>query len=160
MVFLSRFTIGSKSKAIAADAPKFGLLIAGLFCCGDELTPCVHATVRLAISGVLMVFGDRYAGAGRFADVQWRAVTTEGFYRRPLRQYWNRRWCYGCEFLCGMDNLPCNDGEDRFNAFDLFRRRGNVVIRERDQIGQLARGDRPFLPALARKPAAALGVES
>src|SRR5258706_3004419 len=113
MVILSKFTIGSKSKAVAAHAPKFGVLVAGLFCCGDKLTPCVHATVRLAISGVLMVFGDRYAGAGGFADVEWRTVTTEGFYRRPFRQYWKRRWCHGCEFPCCMGNLPRNDAEYR-----------------------------------------------
>src|SRR5258706_11479628 len=89
MVILSKFTIGSKSKAVAAHAPKFGVLVAGLFCCGDKLTPCVHATVRLAISGVLMVFGDWHSGADSFTNVQWRAVTPEGFYRRPLRQNWN-----------------------------------------------------------------------
>ena len=109
--------------------------------------------------GVVCVFHGN-AGSRRFDHVQRRAVAPEHFHRRPLGQHGNRRRRMRAEFLGRMNNFSAHDGENRFDGFDIFLRRGEKVVAESNEIRQLSDCNRPLLSALARKPTAALGVES
>ena len=55
-----------------------------------------------------------------------------------------------------MNNFPSDDCENRFDAFDAFLWHGEIVFRERHQIGQLALRNRPLLPTFA-SPAIGVG---
>ena len=59
-----------------------------------------------------------------------------------------------------MNNVAANNREHGFDAFDLFFRHGEIIVRERDEVRQLAGSNRPFLPVLTGKPTAALCVEA
>ena len=48
-----------------------------------------------------------------------------------------------------MNNLAANDGENGFDAFDLFLWHGKIIVGERDEIRQLTGDNRAFFSALA-----------
>jgi hypothetical protein len=87
----------------------------------------------VAFGGMLM-FLNRNASAGGFANVQWRTVTAINFDRRPLGQHWQWRRSKVLKFLSAINNLPVNNCQDRFKAFDLFFRNGQIILRECDDI--------------------------
>src|SRR5512139_2669947 len=98
----------------------------------------------------------RHAGTRRLSLVKRRAVAAEHGNRRPLRQHWNRLRSLGCELRRRMNDAAAYDGENGFDSLDVFFRDAEVVVRERDDIGELAGGNRTLLVALAGEPAAPL----
>ena len=79
----------------------------------------MRAAVLVAIGTVAMLL-DWHSGAGRFAGVQRRTVAAENFHGRPFRQNGDWRWRVRGELLRRVDNLSADNGENRFDAFDLF----------------------------------------
>ena len=124
----------------------------------EELMRSMGATVAVIVGAMRMC--QRDSGSRCFDNVQWRAIAAEYFHRRPLGQHWNRRGRVRTEFLDRMNNLSADDGEHRFDGFYIPLRDGKIVVGEGNEIRQLSDRYRPLLSALARKPTAALGVES
>ena len=62
------------------------------------------------------------------------------------------------EFLRGVNDLSIDDRKDGLDAFDFLFGDGEVIIRERNEVGQLTGSNRTLRPALAAKPTAALRV--
>ena len=72
-------SIGLKRKAVAAQTPEFTVAGSGGLDTDQELVGRMQTAVRVAFSGML-VLGNRDAGAGGFAYVQWRSVPAINFY--------------------------------------------------------------------------------
>src|SRR5262245_4952999 len=150
--------VGSKCEAVTARAEKSRVAVARGRNTREELMGGVGAAVLVAPGTVGL--GNGHAGSRCFANIQRSAVATEHFDGRPLWQDWTGGWGVGTEFLTGMNNPAVHDGENGLDAFNLVFRHRKVIVRERDKIRQLAGGNCSFLPALARKPTAALRIEA
>src|SRR3989454_7649593 len=122
----------SKSEAVAAEPPEAVML------------------VRLRHGNT---------GASSFANFQRRSVAAVHLDRRPLRQDGDRRRRMRGKFIGCVNDLTGNDGQDGFDALDVFLRYGEVIVRERDEIRQLAGSDCALLAGFSREPTAALGVK-
>src|SRR5947208_6212676 len=64
------------------------------------------------------------------------------------------------EFPIAMHDPPTDERQQRDDGFDLFVRQREVVLIERNEVGELPGGDAPLLALLAREPGAALGPQS
>src|SRR6266436_4958662 len=119
---------------------------------------CVEAAVLVTCRVVLML-QHGHTGASGFSDVKRGAVTTEHLDGRPFRQHRERRRRVRTEFLCRVDDFSAYDSEDRFDAFDVLVRNGEVVIRKDGEVSELAWGKGAFFARLTREPTAALRVK-
>ncbi len=101
------------------------------------------ATVGVTLRGVgVWRHRHRHPGTGGALRIQRRSIAAEGSDRRPFRQCRNRRGRVRGKLGGGMHDAPSNDREDRLQPFDLFVRHGEVIVRERHQIGELPDGER------------------
>src|SRR6266436_2697580 len=119
---------------------------------------CVEAAVLVTCRVVLML-QHGHTGASGFSDVKRGAVTTEHLDGRPFRQHRERRRRVRTEFLCRVDDFSAYDSEDRFDAFDVLVRNGEVVIRKDGEVSELAWSEGAFFARLTREPTAALRVK-
>lgn len=128
-----------KREAVATQAEESRVAIAGSFDAGEELMGGVGATVGMAGGVVLVLL--RHSGTRGFAKIERCSVTAKYFHGRPFGQHGDRRRCVRREFLRGVDNFAADDREHRLDAFDFFFWHGEVVIGERNQVGELTNGD-------------------
>src|SRR6266852_1843505 len=91
--------------------------------------------------------------------VQVLRVTSIFFDWRPPWAHWQCRRREGREFCVGVNDLPADDGEHRFQMLDLFFRNRKIVGREDSEVSQLASGEGPLFSVFRRKPTAAHRVE-
>jgi len=151
-------SIGLKRKAVAAQTPEVTVAGGGGFDANKELVGRMETAVRVAFSGML-VLGNRDAGAGGFAHVQWRSVPAINFYRRPFRQDWHRSRGKVLKFSSAIDNLAVHNRQHGFNPLNFLFGHGKIILREGDHVRELPDGYGAFLAAFTREPTAALSVE-
>src|SRR6266851_8116304 len=72
-------------------------------------------------------------------------VTSIFFDRRPVWAHRERRRREFGEFVAGINDLPTNDGQYRFEMLDLLFGNGKIVSRQNREIRQLSRSERSFL---------------
>src|SRR5262245_54163646 len=112
----------------------------------------------LATHRVVLVLRHWDAGPGGFANIQRCAIPAEGLHRRPLGYHGNLWWRIVREAVGGVHHLSTNDGKHGLYTFDVLVWDGEVIVRERYQICELADGDCSLLAILIRKPTTALRV--
>jgi len=133
----------SKREAVTAQTKEFRVAVTrGLDAC-DELMCSVRAADRTTLGVVLM--SHRHSGPRGFTNVERRAVTTEHFHGGPFGRHRNRRRRVRRKFICGVNDLSTHDRENGLDAFDLLVRYGKIIVRERDEVGQLSGGDGTLL---------------
>src|SRR5438552_18669991 len=115
------------------------------------------AAVLMTLGG--MVVHSRNTGSRGLADVERRAIATKHFHRRPFGQHRNWRRRMSGEFLRGVNDFSTHDREDGLDTFDFLVGDGEVIVRKRNEVGQLTGNNRTLRLALAAKPTAALRVE-
>ena len=88
-----------------------------------------------AFGTVLLGLSNGHTCSRGLVHVKRRAIAAEYLHRRPFRQHRDRWWCVRRKFVGGVNNFSTDDGEHRFNPFDLFLRHKEIVVGERDEIG-------------------------
>ena len=114
-------------------------------------------------AAVLVTLGDmlvhRNTSLCGLAHIERRTIAAKHFHRGPFGQHRNRRRRMSGEFLRGVNDLSTHDREDGLDTFDFLFGDGEVIVCERNEVGQLTGSNCPLRPALAAKPTAALRVE-
>src|SRR6185369_13058457 len=80
--------------------------------------------------------------------------------RRPVGTDGRQRRIERGEFASGVNNSAIADGEDGFDAANLFVRAGEVVVAQHGEIGELAFSQRTLPCGFTAEPRAALRVEA
>src|SRR5260370_29329881 len=108
---------------------------------------------------IVLMLQHGQTGASGFSDVKRGAIAAEHLDGRPFRKHRDRRGRVRAEFLCRVDNLPADDREYGFDAFDVLVRNSEVVIRKDGEVSELAWGKGALFAGLTREPTAALRVK-
>ena len=162
IVVVGRWWQAERDLGVAASRPKHwyalgtaGLVIAVMI---DPIAGVAGYVAAHAIEYFAVVHS-RNTGLRGLAHVERRTIATKHFHRRPFGQHRNGRRRVSGEFLRGVNDLSTHDREDGLDTFDFLFGDGEVIIRKRNEVGQLTGSNRTLLPALAAKPTATLSVK-